>query len=445
MIEAWNKALTYLAERVSPEEHRRWFKPLRPAAAAQPGKVLLVAPNRFFIDWLKDHYLNLLEAALSEALGESLGVVLATPDDDLVEALPHSALQARVFPRSEINPHLEAGLNPHYVFNNFVVGESNRFAHAAAFAASNLPGQTYNPLFIYSGAGLGKTHLMNAVGNHFISIKSDVRVVYVSCEDFTNQMIQAIRDKTMDRFRERYRKVDLLLLDDVQFLGNKERTQEEFFFTFNSLYESGRQIVLTSDKKPKDIPGLEERLVSRFEWGLIADIQTPDTETKAAIIHKKAEEEGLDLSEEVVYRLVSTDESNIRVLEGYLVRVAAYASMTSQPITLGLTNLVLRDALAQREISVEDILRLISLRYNVRLVDLRSSKKYKAVAEPRQVAMYLARKMTAHSLVQIGQKFGGKDHSTVVHAVNKIKSRLTKDIEFRRELELLERSIRENQ
>ena len=323
-----------------------------------------------------------------------------------------------------------------------MVGDSNRFAHAAAFGVSNLPGQTYNPLFIHSPAGLGKTHLINAVGNHVASSHPEARVAYVSCENFTNQMIKAIAEKSMDSFRKLYRNTDVLLIDDVQFLGDKDSTQEEFFYTFNTLYDQNRQIVLASDKKPKDIPGLEERLRSRFEWGLIADIQAPDTETKAAIISKKAQEEGVELPEEVAFRLASTEDSNIRVLEGYLVRIAAYSSMTGQPITLNLTNQVLQDAFYKREVTVEDIIKTVVLRFGISLADLKSSKKNKVIAEPRQIAMYLSRKMTSEPLVRIGQKFGGKDHSTVVHAVKKIKAKLEKDFHFRRDMDQLERSIR---
>ena len=445
MNEVWDRTLSLLAQRLSQEEVGRWFKPLKPQPGQEPGVLSLLAPHRFFIDWIRDNHLAALEETVSSAMGREARVELRTDPEKAGKPEKDLRSEARPSPsRTTADPRLSAGLNTKYNFNNFVIGESNRFAHAAAFAVANLPGQTYNPLFIYSAAGLGKTHLMNAVGNQILSGDPGCRIVYVSCESFTNQMIQSIRDKSMDRFRDRYRGIDVLLIDDIQFLGNKEGTQEEFFFTFNSLYDTGHQIVLTSDQKPKDIHGLEDRLRSRFEWGLIADIQAPDAETKTAIIHKKAEEEGFNLPDEVAYRLASTEESNIRVLEGYLVRMAAYSSMTGQPITLSLAQQVLQDALFKKEVTTDEIIRMVALRYGLRLSDLRSAKRQRKISEPRQIAMYLVRKLTGASLVQIGAKFGGKDHSTVVHAVKKITTRMSDDLEFRRQVDQLERSIRES-
>ncbi|MBW1712755.1 MAG: chromosomal replication initiator protein DnaA [Deltaproteobacteria bacterium] len=441
LIELWDRALSLLSNRLSPEEVDRWLKPLKPSARTSAQTFILEAPNRFFGEWVQENYLPLVQESVSLAACKPIKTELSLALDPLKSQTKTASL---VKPPTASKPdhHQKSGLNGRYKFTSFVVGESNQFAHAAAFAVANLPGANYNPLFVYSGAGLGKTHLMNAVGNHILEQNAKANVAYVSCEDFTNQMIQAIRHRTMDRFREHYRHMDVLLIDDIHFLGNKERTQEEFFFTFNALYETNRQIVLTSDQRPKEIPGLEDRLRSRFEWGLIADIQSPDRETKAAIIQKKAEEEGLVLPEEVAYCLASTDESNIRVLEGYIVRVAAYASLTGRPITLSLTKEVLSDAFIQKEITVDEIVRTVGLRYNVRLADLRSTKKHKNIAEPRQIAMFLARKLTKSSLVYIGQRLGGKDHSTVIHAVKKMQARLENDIDFRQDMAQLERSLR---
>ena len=404
----------------------------------------LTAPNKFFVNWITDKYLSTIAATVEEAAGYSLSVRVTAGNVSPVSSNPEPQKKQPEPNKHEPKPIVSKniGLNEKYIFNNFVVGASNRFAHAAAFGVSNLPGNTYNPLFIHSAAGLGKTHLINAIGNHVATSHSEAKVAYVSCENFTNQMIKAIAEKSMDSFRKLYRNTDVLIIDDVQFLGDKESTQEEFFYTFNTLYDQNRQIVLASDKKPKDIPGLEDRLRSRFEWGLIADIQTPDSETKAAIIARKAHDEGIELPEDVAYRLASTEDSNIRVLEGYLVRVAAYSSMTGQPITINLTNHVLQDAFYKNEVTVEDIIKTVVLRFGISLIDLKSQKKNKAIAEPRQIAMYLARKMTDESLVKIGNKFGGKDHSTVVHAVKKIKARLVEDFHFRRDMDQLERSIR---
>lgn len=440
----WQNTVELLKEILKAEEINRWIAPLAVISGQDQSVLSLSVPNKFFIDWINDNYLRAISEAVTQAAGKTLSVKLVVSDSRPSRKPREEFRPVQIQPELETAPSFpfNHGLNEKYIFENFVVGDSNRFAHAAAFGVSNLPGKTYNPLFIYSAAGLGKTHLINAVGNHIKSSRPSARVAYVSCENFTNQMIKAIADKSMDAFRKTYRNTDVLLIDDVQFLGGKESTQEEFFYTFNTLYDQSRQIVLTSDKKPKDISGLEDRLRSRFEWGLIADIQTPDSETKAAIITKKAQEEGLDLPEDVAFRLASTDDSNIRVLEGYLVRVAAYSSMTGQPISINLTNHVLQDAFYKNEVTVEDVIKTVVLRFGISLADLKSAKKNKAIAEPRQIAMYLARKMTKEPLIRIGEKFGGKDHSTVVHAVKKIKSRMEEDFRFRRDLDQLERNIR---
>ncbi len=435
MEEYWLQALSLLSNRLGQEEIDRWLRPLEPTFDRTAMNVHLESPNRFFVEWVREHYLPYLQEALGRSLGGAVEITLSaegpTPPLGTVPPLPPKTFTASNFD----------GLTGRYSFANFVVGAGNQFAHAAAFAAANLPGQTYNPLFLYGRAGLGKTHLLCAVGHHILSRDRLARVVYLSSEDFTNQMIQAIRNKTMDSFRNHYRSTDVLLLDDVHFLGSKERSQEEFFFTFNALYESGRQIILTSDLPPKDIPGLEDRLRSRFEWGLIADIQAPDRETKIAILKKKAKEQAIVLSDDVLNFLISTKEINIRVLEGYLIRVAAYASLTGKPISLDLTKQVLKDFLIDKEISVEDVLRLVAQHYNIRLTDIRSAKKTRQISEPRQIAMFLARQLTKAPLVKIGQIFGGKDHSTVVHAVKKISARMAKDMEFKREIKQIKETI----
>ncbi len=444
MKSLWENSLRLLSERLDKKEINRWLLPLIPLDDDDPSILTLAAPNKFFVKWINDYYLSTLISAIEEVSGRPLFIKIICkniPSQIKITEPPAVSLTHKKAEPVPLPPN-NLGLNDKYVFTNFVVGDSNRFAHAAAFGVSNLPGKTYNPLFIHSPAGLGKTHLINAIGNHVVSIHPDTKVSYVSCENFTNQMIKAISEKSMESFRKLYRNTDVLLIDDVQFLGDKESTQEEFFYTFNTLYDQNRQIVLASDKKPKDIPGLEDRLRSRFEWGLIADIQPPDVETKAAIISRKAHDEGIDLSEGVAYRLASTEDSNIRVLEGYLVRVAAYSSMTGQPITINLANHVLQDALYKKEVTVDDIIKTVVLRFGISLTDLKSSKKNKSIAEPRQIAMYLARKMTDEPLIRIGEKFGGKDHSTVVHAVKKIKSRMENDFHFRRDLDQLEKNIR---
>jgi chromosomal replication initiator protein len=337
--------------------------------------------------------------------------------------------------------------NPKYTFENFVVGASNQFANAACLAVANLPAKNYNPLFIYGGVGLGKTHLLNAIGNHILRnrILPDVRKIsYTSSEEFTNELINALRYEKMDEFRNKFRRMDILLIDDIQFIAGKERTQAEFFHTFNSLYEARKQIVVTSDKFPKDIPNFEERLRSRFEWGLIADIQPPDIETKVAILRKKAENENIPLSNDVAFFIASQIDSNIRILEGSLIRIGAFASLTKTSIDLQLAKEVLKNIIKPREeiISIDFVQKIVSSFFNMKISDLKVKRKYKGYVVPRQVAMYLSRKLTSASLLEIGEKFGGKDHSTVLHSIKKVEETIAKDPSFRDMVESLHGRIK---
>lgn len=312
-------------------------------------------------------------------------------------------------------------LNPKYTFNNFVVGAGNQFAHAACMAVAEQPAKAYNPLFIYGETGLGKTHLLNAIGN-YVAERTDLRIAYLTTEQFTNEVINSIRyDKMMD-LRKRYRHIDMLMIDDIQFLAGKERTQEEFFHTFNALYEAHKQLVLSSDRFPKDLPDIEERLRSRFEWGLIADLQPPDVETRIAILRKKSEDEGVTLPEDVVQFLATTMKSNIRELEGSLVRLGAYASLTGQTITLEMAKNVLRDLIGSKKkiVSMDDIQETVGARFHVKISDLKSRRRSKTLVHPRQIAMYLCRELTDSSYPEIGRQFGGKDHTTIIHACKQV-------------------------
>ena len=337
--------------------------------------------------------------------------------------------------------------NPKYTFDNFVVGASNQFANAACLAVANLPAKNYNPLFIYGGVGLGKTHLLHAIGNHILQnriLLEIKKICYLSSEEFTNELINSIRYEKMDEFRNKFRKMDILLIDDIQFISGKERTQAEFFHTFNSLYEGRKQIVVTSDKFPKDIPNFEERLRSRFEWGLIADIQPPDIETKVAILRKKAENENIPLPNDVAFLLASQIDSNIRVLEGSLIRIGAFASLTKTSITIDMAKEVLKNIIRPKEelISIDSIQKIVSTFYNIKISDLKVKRKYKGYVLPRQIAMYLSRKMTTASLIEIGDKFGGKDHSTVLHSIKKIEEKILQDPSFRETIENLQGRIK---
>ena len=320
-----------------------------------------------------------------------------------------------------VRPKRGIQLNPKYTFKNFVVGAGNQFAHAACMAVAEQPAKAYNPLFIYGETGLGKTHLLNAIGN-YVAERTDLRIAYLTTEQFTNEVINSIRyDKMMD-LRKRYRHIDMLMIDDIQFLAGKERTQEEFFHTFNALYEAHKQLVLSSDRFPKDMPDIEERLRSRFEWGLIADLQPPDVETRIAILRKKSEDEGVTLPEDVVQFLATTMKSNIRELEGSLVRLGAYASLTGQTITLEMAKNVLRDLIGTKKkiVSMDDIQETVGARFHVKISDLKSRRRSKTLVHPRQIAMYLCRELTDSSYPEIGRQFGGKDHTTIIHACKQV-------------------------
>jgi len=329
-----------------------------------------------------------------------------------------------------------------YTFESFVVGTSNQFAHAASLAVASQPGNAYNPLFIYGGVGLGKTHLLHAIGNH-IQAKGSFNVYYLSAETFIYDLIDSIRYEKMSDFHNRYRSMDVLLLDDVQFMAGKERTQEEFFHTFNALYQSQKQMVVTSDKVPKDIPELEERLRSRFEWGLIADIQLPDMETRVAILNKKAELESIDLPSEVSLFIARHVHSNVRVLEGSLTKLKAYAHLTGQNISIEMCKNALQDVLGERKttLTIEEVIKSVCRHYGIRMQDLKSTKRSKQIALARQVAMYLCRLLTSESFPEIGTRFGGKDHSTVIHSVNKIEALLAEDKKIKEDVESIRKLL----
>ena len=442
MNELFNQLMNHIADEVQPEEYQRWFAPLRFYNISDQLMVVQV-PNIFFKSWISDKYLPRLRNHLCEIAGKEMDLRLTIPEtseqDDGIPVLPPQAA-----PVQESQPiHLESSLTDKYTFNNFVVGNNNQLAHAASLAVANRSA-AYNPLFLYGGSGLGKTHLLNAIGNHILEHDHGQRVVYLSSEQFTNEMIDALRSESMSVFRQKYRNIDALLIDDIHFIGGKERTQEEFFYTFNALYETDKQIVLSSDKMPKEIPDLEDRLRSRFEGGLFADITPPDRETKVAILTKKAEEEGIELSNEVGFYLASQNETNIRILEGYLARLGAYSSLTKRPIDLEtaqkLLGLFMEDE--NKQITLDLITRVTAEFFNVKISDLKSNKKQKVIAMPRQAVMYMARQMTSLSTIEIGQRLGGRDHSTVIHAVKKVEARMEEDHNFARTITDLKKSIR---
>ena len=438
--QAWQQCIDLLRERIDADDYETLIRRLHPIAAR--GKSLLVeAPNRLASEVIASRYLSLIEEVLSQAAGTPVRVLLQTPTAVQQELFPLPSARSPASPVSR-NRRL-SGLIPKYAFANFVVGASNQFAHAACKAVANQPGEHYNPLFIYGGVGLGKTHLVNAIGLEILDRHPERRVIYLSSESFMNELITALRRDHMDEFKNRFRRIDVLILDDVQFLAGRERTQEEFFHTFNSLYEGHRQIVLTSDKFPKEIPDLEERLRNRFEWGLIADIQPPDMETRVAILEKKAESEGIDLPHDVAIFMASSIDSNVRELEGSLTRLGAFASLNKCEITVDFARQVLQNQLREKSatITIESIQKAICDYFRIKPADLRSKRRSRVIAVPRQVAMYLCRRYTQASFPAIGDRFGGRDHSTVIHATQVVDQRIKDDPTFRATVERLERLL----
>ncbi len=452
MNKLWQDTLSQLESNLNPQHFNTWIKPLKLVKIEQ-GNVILEVPNRFILDWVRDNYAHLIQKILIElsAVNYNLQITVAGQAKAVMPARTpaaeekHSAnipLQGNSLKNGHSN---DVNLNKKYTFEEFVSGSSNQFACAAAVAVANNPATTYNPLFIYGGVGLGKTHLVNAIGNSILKRHPATRVCYYTSEKFMNELINSLRYNRMDEFRNKFRSMDILLIDDIQFIAGKERTQEEFFHTFNALYESHKQIVVTSDKFPKDIPGLEDRLRSRFEWGLIADIQSPDIETKQAILKMKAEQNNIDLPEDVALFLANSVCSNVRELEGYLIRIGAYASLTSTPLNLEMARDVLKDILVEKnkELSVEEILKKVSLHFNVKISDVKSARRHKAIVLPRQIAMYLARQLTSASYPEIGERFGGKDHSTIIHAITKIEKLMADDYSLRNNIESLKKALTE--
>ncbi len=424
----WNQVLSRIETKVNRHSFYTWFRPT--VFVEDSGeRVTIRVPNELFRDWLTKHYAGVINEAATEIQrdGIQISFVIDGQTGKTVEKQeqkqPVGASAASVPSR---------GLNPRYKFETFVVGSSNQFAHAASLAVAEAPSRSYNPLYLYGGVGLGKTHLMHAIGQYLLTQTPNLRLIYISSERFMNEMINAVRyDRILD-FRERYRTMDVLLVDDVQFLAGKEGTQTEFFHTFNSLYDAQKQIIISSDCPPHEIPALEERLRSRFEWGLIADIQPPDLETKVAILKKKAGAEGVPLADDVALYIAGRIKSNIRELEGSLIRLIAYASLTGSKISLALAQDVLRNIIDRNDqpVTIDQVQKFIANYYQLRVADLKSRNNSKSITLPRQIAMFLCKTLTNASLPQIGKTFGGKHHSTVIHSIRKIETRCKNDREF---------------
>ena len=442
----WNDALVYIQEKVPKQVFETWFTPVV-LDRIEETTAYLAVPNKFFGEWLGEHYRDLLAEAVSVAQGGGhLDVSFVVNHKQAPSSSPaqQESGPADTAGRGFVASRSKRGvqLNPKYTFKSFVVGAGNQFAHAACMAVAEQPAKAYNPLFLYGGVGLGKTHLLNAIGN-YLAERSDLRIAYLTTEQFTNEVINSIRYDKMIDLRKRYRNVDMLMIDDIQFLAGKERTQEEFFHTFNTLYDAHKQIVLSSDRFPKDMPDIEERLRSRFEWGLIADLQPPDVETRIAILRKKSEDERIALPEDVIHFLATTMKNNIRELEGSLVRVGAYSSLTGQTITLDMAKNVLRDLIGDKKkiVSIEDIQEAVGSKYHLKIADLKSRRRSKTLVHPRQIAMYLCRELTDASFPEIGRQFGGKDHTTIIHACRQITKAKEADSTLHTTLEGLKEQI----
>ncbi len=432
---AWSKALEHIRKDLDNEQtFNIWFGPIN-CSSCTSEKMILEIPNKFCQDWLMNRYMPIINSGVRRACGANIAIEFVLNDRLPAPAIPDSAKkdgerkEAKGFwPFSKhISDHAgEIGLNPKYTFDSFVIGPSNRFAHAAAMAVSDSLAKAYNPLFIYGGTGLGKTHIMHAIGDCVLQKNPKVKILYISSEDFCNEMIGAIQNRTMTKFRDKYRSVDLLLIDDVHFIAGKDSTQEEFFHTFNTLYDAHKQIVVTSDRPPKEINKLEERLVSRFLYGLVTDIQPPDFETRIAILKRKSELAGTSLGEDIFYFLAEKVKTNIRELEGALIRVVAYSKLIGKTVSVELAKEVLKDMIieGEKKVTIDLIQRKVSEYFDIKLSDMRAKKRSKAIAYPRQVAMYLARQLTEYSLPEIGDQFGGRDHTTVMHACSKVEGDL---------------------
>ena len=428
--ELWNKTLNIIKSELTEVSFNTWIKSITPLAI--DGNTLrLSIPNNFTKDILENRYKPLIVNSLQIVSSKTFEIEFVLESDEEEAPQPPNSAPSDASPSTVVpSDTLSSSLNPKYTFKSFVIGNSNRFAHAASLAVAESPAKAYNPLFIYGGVGLGKTHLMHAIGHYILQNNPSSKVYYVTSEKFTNELINSIKDDKNEEFRNKYRKVDVLLIDDIQFIAGKERTQEEFFHTFNALYEENKQIILSSDRPPKEIPTLEDRLRSRFEWGLIADIAPPDFETRIAILKKKADDENLNIANDVMVFIANKIKSNIRELEGALIRIVAYSSLTGREVSVDLANEALKDIISNKQtkqITVELIQDIVASYYNLQVDDLKSSKRTRTISHPRQIAMYLSRKLTDMSLPKIGEEFGGRDHTTVIHAYDKISKNMKKD------------------
>lgn len=437
---AWKECLSIIEDSINPQSFTTWFKPISPVGLEQNNLTIQV-PSQFFYEWLEGHYSSLINQALLQILGENAKLTYSVTVNGSKEFMQLPSMDKR---KTITRPDKKSNLNERYLFENFVEGPNNQFAKAAALAVAEAPGDTtFNPIVIYGGVGLGKTHLIQAIGN-FTSYEATAQeVLYVDSEKFTIEFINSIKNHKTTEFSSTYRNVDVLLVDDIQFFSNKERTQEEFFHTFNALYNSGKQIVLSSDRPPKELVGVEERLISRFQWGLVVDIQPPDLETRTAILQQKADENGIDIPGEIIEFIAANITSNIRELEGALIRLLAYSSLNGKDVTLSLAKNVLKDLSLgkSKKILIEEIQRIVGEHFDIPDDMLRAKTRKKEIAHFRQLAMFLCKELTKNSLKTIGLHFGGRDHSTVIHAIQTIETQMENDETIKEEVNVLKKKV----
>ena len=435
----WEEALKIIKEETSPVSYETWIEPVIPCGI-DGNQIILQVENNFFKEMLEKRYLPFIRNAIKFVTKNEYDIILLTEEEQ------KTGLQKIDLSSEKKKSLADRNLNPKYVFDSFVVGNSNRMAHAASLAVAEQPAHAYNPLYLYGNSGLGKTHLMHSIGHFVLDKTPDAKVLYVTSETFTNELINSIQNNKMEEFRNKYRKIDLLMIDDIQFIAKKESTQEEFFHTFNALYENSKQIVISSDRPPKELKPLEERLISRFEWGLTVDVQSPDYETRIAILRKKAERDHITVPDDVMAYIAKNIASNIRELEGALTRIVAFAKLTNQDISIALAENSLKDIFSENAatpLTPDLIQQVVAEHYNIRVEDIQGSKKPKNIAFPRQVSMYLCRKLLDISLPKIGESFGGRDHTTVIHAIAKIEKQLETDASLQKTIHQLEKEIKE--
>lgn len=443
----WKRSQEIIAEKVGDNIFELWFRPIKPVHLSELKKgdkeqhLTLEIPNRFFKDWIEDNYPVLINEVMEALTSSQIAVKYKVTEKETADV---KRMEAKLENRKTRLASKGIYLNPKYTFENFVSGQSNQFAQAAAKAVAETIGKVYNPLFIYGGVGLGKTHLISAIGNSVIDRKQDYNVLYAPAEQFTNEVVSAVRHGKTEELKKKYRSLDLLLIDDIQFIENKAATQEELFYTINSLYENQKQIVLSSDRPPKEIKNITDRLRSRFSMGLIADIQAPEYETRVAIIHKKAAMERIDLKDDVVDFIASRVKTNIRELEGCLIRLGAQSSLTGAPINIEMAKSILKDFISDNEkpVTSEAIQKMVCEYFGLKIQDLKARKRTKEIAMPRQIAMYLAKQLTNGSLSDIGKSIGGKDHATVIYACKQIEEKRNKDENFNRMIESMINKIK---